>query len=136
MAAADDDDIEVVEGRAHGHASVGANAANLAGAAFRRKLARFLLYPYQHSAWHAKSDNRTEQGPVLRTPGTLEGRMSGDVRPSLFLRRETPCRRSKEVPAPAGQTEQGGSGWSRQGAGEARVPVLRRRVTHPVNFTT
>ena len=84
MAAADDDDIEVVEGRAHGHASVGANAANLAGTAFRRKLARFLLYPYQHSAWHAKSDNRTEQGPVLRTPGTLEGRMSGDVRPSLF----------------------------------------------------
>ena len=85
MAAADDDDIEVVEGRAHGHASVGANAANLAGAAFRRKLARFLLYPYQHSAWRAKSDNRTEQGPVLRTPGTLEGRMSGDVRPSLFF---------------------------------------------------
>ena len=49
-------------------------------------LARFLHHYRQHSAWHANGDNRTEQGPVLRRSRTLEGRMSGDVRPSFFLR--------------------------------------------------
>ena len=48
-------------------------------------LARFLRYPQQHSKWQArKRRDRTEQGPVLRTTRMLEGRMSGDIRPSLF----------------------------------------------------
>ena len=37
--------------------------------------------------WQAQQRrDRTEQGPVLRTSRMLEGRMSGDIRPSLFLR--------------------------------------------------
>ena len=87
-----------------------------------------------------KRRDRTEQGPVLRTPRTLEGRMSGDIRPSLFSARsfrdfgdQRRCAGGgKVVPATAGVTEQGGSGGPHRSPAVTSLLASNSGVTHLV----
>ena len=97
----------------------------------RNGLARFLRYPLQHSTWQArKRRDRTEQGPVLRTTRMLEGRMSGDIRPSLFSAIRWPARCCWGAGKSAGACRVDGTGGIRrspQVAGGRKLTRFERR---------
>lgn len=97
----------------------------------RKGLARFLRYPLQHSTWQArKRRDRTEQGPVLRTTRMLEGRMSGDIRPSLFSGIRLPARCCWGAGKSAGDCRVDGTGGIRrspQVAGWGKLTRFDRR---------
>src|SRR5690606_13297887 len=80
MSAADDDDVETVEGLAHGAAILGRSPAR----GLRESWHASCFIPGSTRRGTPAGDDRTEQGPVQRMPRMLEGRISGDVRPSLF----------------------------------------------------
>ena len=56
MAATDHDDIEGIERIAHGIAILGSVHSHTLSGPEDQDLARFLHIPFQHSAWHATSD--------------------------------------------------------------------------------